>query len=154
MTGVLRGFLGTYVSRYSDFDGYLLFGFVADSLAEREIDLTGDDTASYAEDPARELASLARRKFKEQLSKVGLPDSIVRSAVLVIRRGPERTGGVLLTTGATVLSGFDLTFAASAVTDLGGTYSEVKCVFIAPQDPALFARSGRARRVCLTTAST
>ena len=31
LKGVIRGFLGTYVSRYSEFDGRLLFGFVIEA---------------------------------------------------------------------------------------------------------------------------
>jgi hypothetical protein len=38
---VLGNFLGTYVSRYSDYDGYLLFGFLVGDLVELRINLFG-----------------------------------------------------------------------------------------------------------------
>jgi len=42
LISVLRGFLGTYVSRYSDLDGYLVFGLAAGALDGLEVDLTTD----------------------------------------------------------------------------------------------------------------
>jgi hypothetical protein len=53
---VLDGFLGTYVSRYSDFGGYWLLGQVLDDLDGLEIDLL----ASVASD-ARDARSFAVR---------------------------------------------------------------------------------------------
>jgi hypothetical protein len=39
LNSVLRGFLGSYSSRYSDFDGFWLFGFLVSDLALMEVDL-------------------------------------------------------------------------------------------------------------------
>jgi hypothetical protein len=37
--GVLHNFLGTYTSRYSDYDGYWLFGMLVRDVEELSIDL-------------------------------------------------------------------------------------------------------------------
>ena len=37
--GVLGNFLGTFTSRYSDYDGYWLFGFLVADLKDLRIDL-------------------------------------------------------------------------------------------------------------------
>jgi hypothetical protein len=39
ITGVLCGFLGTYTSRYSDFDGYWIFGFLVAQVVDVKFDL-------------------------------------------------------------------------------------------------------------------
>jgi len=36
MTAVLKNFLGTYTSRYSDFQGYWLFGFLVPGLGSNQ----------------------------------------------------------------------------------------------------------------------
>lgn len=40
--GVLGNFLGTYTSRYSEHDGYWLFGLVVAELGELEVNLLAD----------------------------------------------------------------------------------------------------------------
>ena len=96
LKSVIHGFLGTYVSRYSDFDGYLLFGFVVDSLGLVEIDLTESESASPVRTPHSELIRLARQKFKEQLSKVGLPTSVGTGRDAEDSQGGAALGQVLV----------------------------------------------------------
>jgi hypothetical protein len=145
MTSVLSGFLGTYVSRYSDLDGYLLFGLATDSLDELEVDLTGDSPrASF--DPVSEVRRLAIRRFQEQLANHGLLLTAVRTATLTIRRGPTRQAPLYVASGPMDVSGYDFTFTAKVVTDLGRAYQARRHAFIAPHDPERFLRS--ARRGC------
>ena len=41
---VLWNFLGTYMSRYSDYDGYWLFGFLIEDMGELEINILGQSS--------------------------------------------------------------------------------------------------------------
>jgi hypothetical protein len=125
LKSVIHGFLGTYVSRYSDFDGYLLFGFIVDSLSLLEIDLTESEPALAVRTPHGELSRLARQKFKEQLSKVGLPISVVRNATLRICKGEPRW--------SYFGRGFDVSFSIRVETDLGRVYEDGVREYIAPQ---------------------
>ena len=95
------------MSRNSGFDGYLLFGFVIDDLNCEEIDLMVPAPASSASTPHCELSRLARHTFQEQLSKVGLPISVVRSATLKILK-----------------EGYDVSFNVYVVSDLGRVYED------------------------------
>ncbi|PKQ38164.1 MAG: hypothetical protein CVT59_02755 [Actinobacteria bacterium HGW-Actinobacteria-1] len=153
LKSVVRGFVGTYVSRYSDFDGYLLFGFGVDSMRDLTVDLTRPVRLQPAEDALDEWQRLATFKFQEQLSKVGLPISVLQEATLRICRTTARRGAVVLRGVPVMVDGFDVDFSARAVTDLGRVYEASAREFIAPQDPGLFDRSGRSSDVCLTRAS-
>jgi len=144
LKSVIRGFLGTYVSRYSDFDGYLLFGFVVDHLNCEEIDLLVPAPASSASSPHCELSRLARAKFQEQLSKVGLPISVVHSATLKILKGEP---GVYRM-GYTYKEGFDVLFTVCVVSDLGRVYEDgvregicANGVAVSPEQPRSSAAS-------------
>jgi len=155
LKNVIRGFLGTYVSRNSDFNGALLFGDVIDHLTVDEINLTESAptppsmTAEHAltalarfkfQDqmtPEHALTALARRTFQDQLSKVGLPLSVVRSATLTIRKcDPSAT------------CGSDLLFTVRVETDLGRVYEDGVREFIYPNRP----RPPRQRRSSLASA--
>lgn len=72
ITGVLYGFPGTYTSRYSDLDGYWLFGFLVPEVVDVNFDLMGDRAISVAS-PLAFAETLARAKFKEQMGKAALP---------------------------------------------------------------------------------
>jgi hypothetical protein len=145
LTSVLRGFLGTYVSRYSDLDGYLVFGLAARSLDGLEVDLTSESPPASL-DPDSEVRRLALRRFAEQLAKSGLPRSVVASARLTVRKAaePENYGG----TGHGAPSGHDYTFTVSVVTDLGRAFRAECRAFIAPHAPDVFLRSARRGNVC------
>ena len=40
--GVLHNFLGTFTSRYSDFNGYWIFGFLVEKMDSVRIDLLAE----------------------------------------------------------------------------------------------------------------
>jgi hypothetical protein len=142
MTSVLRGFLGTYLSRYSDLDGYLVFGLATDCLGGLEVDLTSEPPGPSF-DPEGELRRLAIRRFNEQLAKVHLPVSVVHDARLTCRRGSAVQIRLQVIPGDVPVEGHDYVFCAQATTDLGRTYREERHVFIAPCDSEVFRRSGR-----------
>src|SRR4051794_17775759 len=90
--GVLSNFLSTYVSRYSDYDGYWLFGFLVSDLGELRIDLL----VPIVGDPDTPLGAAIRSaaaKFADQAGKAGLTRSQVRDAWLAILRLPGPVGG-------------------------------------------------------------
>jgi hypothetical protein len=136
--GVLPNFLGTYTSRYSDFDGYWIFGFLVEGIGETSFDLL-DASSECAE--ATEFAfarRLAVRKFAEQLAKAGLPKSWFREARLDISKSAESKSGFV---NGRSCSGYDLRFLAHAVTDLGSIYKSTASIFVAPHDPRMERRS-------------
>ena len=139
LNGVLAGFLGTYTSRYSDFDGYWLFGFLVRELETAEFDLlaVGIDVAVSPLASARNLAS---RKFAEQLEKSRLDRSHIREARLVIERTPD-DGSV---PGQHFRGGFNLRFRATATMDNERRFTRETTVFVAPHDPQIESRSTRA----------
>jgi len=81
--GGLSGFLGTYTSRYTDYKGYWLFGFLSLILL-LEVDLLGD-SESRGPEPVEAARCLAIHAFADQLAKVAILESCVRRAGLVIR---------------------------------------------------------------------
>lgn len=139
LRGVLAGFLGTFTSRYSDYDGYWLFGFLV-LESEIIIDLLGD-ASDDASPPLRAARELARMKFREQLGKSGLPRSTVQRASLYVERPPTPEEGLA---GNWRRSGFGVRFRAIAVADNGRSYQREEVVFVAPHDPRFESRSARA----------
>ena len=139
--GVLHNFLGTFTSRYSDFDGYWLFGFLVEDIAGMRIDLLDDDDDRARVSPSAFTKWLAARKFAEQLAKAGLPKSWLREARLDISKSPEHRPGLV---NGRSSSGYDVKFQAHAVTDLGKAYARTASIFVAPHDPKIELRSARA----------
>ncbi|MGZ4971942.1 MAG: hypothetical protein ACXWDN_04215 [Limisphaerales bacterium] len=140
--GVLHNFLGTFTSRYSDFHGYWVFGFLVENLSIVKVDLLGetivDTTESSPSDFARQLAA---QKFSEQIAKAGLPRHRFREAYLEISKSPDVTCGFV---NGRSCFGYDLRFQARVVTDLGKVYDRTASIFVAPHDPKVESRSTRA----------
>jgi len=138
LNGVLAGFLGTYTSRYSDFEGYWLFGFIVEAIDLLEIDLLA--RPSSAAGAVAKAESLARTKFREQLRKHGFEESATVEATLRIQPGAEeveRLAGDLRRLGR------DLTFRASVLSDTGTRYNRSQTVFVASHDPRFEQRAVR-----------
>ncbi|HJT76836.1 MAG TPA: hypothetical protein VJ739_06500 [Gemmataceae bacterium] len=140
--GVLGNFLGTYVSRYSDYGGYLLFGFLVGTLDELRINLLGQ-SASDSRSPTGAAALLAAARFEEQRQKAHLPASRIREAELTIRRLPGLVTGSI---NGRACPGYNVSFRVAAVMDNDKRYERERVEFIAPQEVALeflFRRSGQ-----------
>lgn len=125
--GVLGNFLSTYVSRYSDYDGYWLFGFLVGDLGELRIDLMGP-TVTDPETPLGLAIRSAAAKFKDQGRKLGLASSQVLEAWLKIQRLPDSVGGSV---NGHPCDGYNLSFRAGAVMDGGRRYERQQIVFVA-----------------------
>ena len=140
ISGVLHNFLGTFTSRYSDFDGYWVFGFLVESMDTVRIDLLGDVAEIADTTPQGFARRLASQKFGEQIAKAGLPREWFREAYLEISKSPESRFGVV---NGQSSSGYDMRFQAHVVTDLGRAYDSTASIFVAPHDPKIESRSAR-----------
>ena len=85
LNGVLHGFLGTITSRYSEFNGYWLFGFLVGRIRPLKIDLMGTTIPRHSRAPVRWTISIARRMFEDQVTKAGLTLAEIREASLTVR---------------------------------------------------------------------
>ncbi len=137
MKSVLRNFLGTYISRYSDYQGYWLFGQLPSDLWEWTIDLLGPVPEGNA--PSEAAHRLAIRRFAEQISKSRLALDAVHEATLKLDRSPEVVEGHR---GSGMAKGHMVRFVARAVMDNGRVYEYENSVFVAPHDPAKEGRRG------------
>jgi hypothetical protein len=137
--GVLNNFLGTYTSRYSDLDGYWLFGFIVKDIDQMKIDLLN---ACFPENdtPITVAMQLAILKFAEQADKSGISPSWIREAYLEITKCAAPNGGYV---NGWWSSGYELKFVAHAYTDLGKAYESSATKFVAPHNPKLEQRSCR-----------
>lgn len=144
INGVLRGFLGNVVSRYSEFQGHWLLGFLARECMSLEIDLLRCiPRVGYS--PEERFVELASRKFNEQVGKWQIPPSWVTAARLDVTWSKELTKGLVNGRfGLAARDGYEATFAASVQTDLGRTLAHAMHVFVSPHDASTEMASARA----------
>jgi hypothetical protein len=138
--GALGNFLGTYVSRYSNYNGYLLFGFLVTDLDELRINLLGQEVREPST-PTSAAVSSAVGKFDDQRRKAHLAASQVREAWLTIRKLPGSKQGSV---NGHSCSGFNVSFSAEATMDDGKHYEKQRVVFMAPHNAEIESRSGYA----------
>jgi hypothetical protein len=122
--GVLGNFLGTFVSRYSEYRGYLLFGFLVEHLGEMRVNLL-KPVVSDADTPHAVAVRIAVVKFAEQLQKAGLERSRVRGARLTIQKLQGEYSEIIY---QALRSGFRISFVAEALMDNGKLYKH-DCTF-------------------------
>jgi hypothetical protein len=135
---VLWNFLGTYVSRYSDYGGFWLFGFLTD-IDELRFNVLGP-TASDPDSPMGVATQLATEKFKQQCEKAGIAPSQICESWLAISKLPGAVRGPV---NGRPSDGYNIKFTAEAVTDLGRRYKKERTVFVAPHNAAIEIRSAR-----------
>jgi hypothetical protein len=141
MKGVLDGFLGTYVSRYSEYDGYWLFGFLVSELQNLRVDLLSDEVRPADDTPEAVAVALARLKFRDQVAKAGLSFGSIRAAELEIARQLGTRKGFV---SGSARDGYSVLFEATATMDNGRVYKRERSVFISPHDATIERRSARA----------
>jgi hypothetical protein len=139
--GVVRNFLSTYASRYSDYQGYWLFGFIVSSLSEFRVDLLTPAVPDPHTPSSALAAYLAHQKFTEQVQKARLDLSRLRGATLLLARKTPPVYGFV---NGHRSAGHVIAFRATAVTETGRSYSAELEVFVAPHDPAIENRSASA----------
>jgi hypothetical protein len=136
---VLHNFLGTYTSRYSDYAGYWLFGFMLESLDCIEFDLLAAE--SIAAVPIVEFArQLAVRRFADQLRKSSLDRLRIREVTLAIKRLPKT---IIEPVNGRPSNGYGVRFEVTAITDTGQRFAAARTVFVAPHNPQRDIRSSR-----------
>ncbi|MEN6451150.1 MAG: hypothetical protein ABFC96_11720 [Thermoguttaceae bacterium] len=137
---ILYNFLGTYTSRYSDYDGYWLFGMFVGSMNDLRIYLLAPGEITN-DGPAMVFAAqLASRRFHEQMEKARLPMSCIKDASLCITKASNPVDGIV---NGQPRSGHLVKFAARAVSDHGAVYEQEMSVFVAPHDSNIERRSAR-----------
>jgi len=134
----LAGFLGNYTSRYTDYQGYWLFGFFVFNLDRIEIDLL-DSSVAIPVTPLSFAAEFAHIKFIDQIHKWGFDLMVIRKAILTIERLARRDGLV----NGNFAEGFEIQFSVSAASDIGNVYKSELGVFVAPHNPAFERKSSR-----------
>ena len=139
INGVLGNFLGTYVSRYSDYNGYLLFGFLVGELGELRFNLLGESVSETSSPKGVAILS-AVTKFEDQRRKMDLSRSRIREASLTIRRVSGVVSGSI---NGHSCSGFNVSFLATAVMDDGKRYERERVVFVAPHEAKVELRSAQ-----------
>ncbi|MCL4205293.1 MAG: hypothetical protein KJ000_22650 [Pirellulaceae bacterium] len=137
--GVLGNFLDTYTSRYTEYDGYWLFGFIVTELAELRIELL-TPTSDASDAPLETAVRSAVAKFADQAQKAGLVRPQVRDAWLTIRKLPGPAKGSI---NGVPCAGHNVSFSAGAVMDGGRRYEREQVVFVAPHNPNVELRSAR-----------
>lgn len=137
--GVLGNFLGTYTSRYSDYNGYWLFGFLVRELDELRIELLPPDD-SHPDSPTGVAVQLAVVRFRDQFQKAGLELRQVQEAWLTIRKLPGVATGPV---NSRPTEGHSVSFSAEAVMAGGRRYEKQRTVFVAPHDPNAESRCTR-----------
>jgi hypothetical protein len=130
--GVLGNFLGTYMSRYSDYNGYWLFGYLVGALGTLRIDLLAPAMTDSAS-PSSVAGRLAGERFADQARKASLARSQIREAWLLIQRQP---GSIMGSVNSHPCSGYKVSFSAGAVMEDGRRYGCERVVFIAEHNPA------------------
>lgn len=130
LKSVVHGFLGTLVSRYSDYRGYWLFGQLPADLDQWVVDLTADPPAGEA--PTEIARRLAIRRFQEQLRKSRLDMSVVQEASLVWTRAEPALGWQ----GDHEAQGHRVELRVRVVTDKGGVIERGQSFFVALHDPS------------------
>ena len=117
---VLWNFLATYISRYTEYRGFWLFGFLVNDLGELEVDLLDQGKGGNGLKTALETSQqLAAAKFGAQFRKAGLEPSQIREARLRIGRSPHTTTCAV---NGHPRAGYKVTFRASARMDNGREY--------------------------------
>lgn len=139
--GVLHNFLDTYTSRYSDFDGYWIFGLLT-NLEHLTIDLLCKESATTEISPLPAAMLLARQRLTEQMSKAGLSISVLRQASLEITVLHDSAMGIV---NGRPCNGRRVRFAVKVLAGGNGrNFESSKTVFIAPHNPNVEQRSTRA----------
>lgn len=135
--GVAYNFLGTFTSRYSNYDGYWLFGFLVPNFAVVRVNLL---QANVEQDDA--ICSFMKQRavvrFADQCQKGRLALSTISTAILKLHQLPERVPGEI---NGHPCSGFHVRFDVE-VFGVDGRRGHSSCeLFVAPHNPAVERQS-------------
>jgi hypothetical protein len=140
MKSVLHNFLGTFTSRYSDYNGYWLMGFPVSERQPLEIDLL-DNGAAPDNTPVASARAIAGSKFRDQLTKHGLAVNCLTGARVSIEIPPDEIDGQV---DSHLCRGRAMTLRAEATVEGGRRFESRRTVFVAQHNP-LFEHRRRQR---------
>jgi hypothetical protein len=134
---VVANFLGTFLSRYSDHEGYWLFGFLVSDLQTIRIDLLNPSTD---ERPVFQRAvELAALRFREQLQRNGVAPGGVSAAVLHLTRGNPQ----LVEVNGSMTTGWENLALVSVESKGGRQFKAEGRIVVAPHNAVAEHRSAR-----------
>jgi hypothetical protein len=134
--GVLHNFLGTYVSRNSDFEGYWLFGFIVEEIQQVRINLINKNL----DDSNRRIMIAERvaiQRFTELANKAGMQMSWLNEAYLEITK---LISPLDVYVNDRLCTGYKLLFKVHVETDLGISYENSSSLIVAPHNPEIEKR--------------
>ncbi len=140
LKGVLDHFLGTYTSRYSEYQGYWVFGQMLDQLESLQIDLLSRDKTEPESGPTNAAGQIAVQRFQEQAAKAALSISRIQTAWLQIEKLPALVDGFV---GDRICSGCNVRFVATAILKSGKKFERETTIFVAPHDRRIERQSNR-----------
>jgi hypothetical protein len=140
LTGVLCGFLDAFASRYSDYDGYWIFGLLVRERAQVSFDLLRGSSDMQEPPVFPAAARIAKSRFACLLEKYCIPAEFVSEASVHISKLEPATIGAV---NGRICTGNRYLLRASATSDLGKHYTAHTSIFIAPHDPSVEHRSTR-----------
>jgi hypothetical protein len=140
LTGVLCGFLDAFVSRYSDYDGYWIFGLLVRERAEVSFELLRGSSDMPGSPVFSAAVRIAKSRFASLLEKYCIPPEFVSEASVAVSRLEPATRGPV---NGRTCTGHHYLLVANAASDLGKHYTAHKRIFIAPHDPSVEHRSTR-----------
>jgi hypothetical protein len=140
ITSVLHNFLGTFSSRYSDYQGYWLFGFIVSDLERAEVDLMSN--TDLANSPWEFARRHAQTMFMDQVAKARLDSTWIREANLQMTKSPESCQTPV---NGYMCAGNKINLVARAVLDNAREYRHCIAICVAPHDPSVERRSTRAK---------
>jgi hypothetical protein len=139
---VLHNFLGTLGSRYSDFDGYWLFGLIVSDLTRSTIDLLDHAPPTSGSPSWDAFVVLARWRFADQ-AQINSVLRFIRRAELHVERGLAHRATPSGLRNSVARNEYQVALAVDVVSDLGRSYHQESSVFAAPHDASLETRSTR-----------
>jgi hypothetical protein len=139
LRGVVDNFLRCYLSRYSDYQGYWLFGFLVPDLTAMRVNLLrppADDRPAF-----KYAIDLAAQRFRDQLQKGRVSLEQVRMADLELFRALTK---LAVEVNGNVADGWVLRASVVVESVRGRQFNAERCVLVAPHNEAVELRSTRA----------
>lgn len=134
----MGNFLGRFTSRYMQWDGYWLFGFLPRSVGRVDWDLLGEPP--WPVEPLGYAQALAITEFRDRIAAVDAAD-LVTDAWLTVQRQPATT--VVEINGHRREADVVLLTARVRCAN-GRAFSRTAEIAVAPHDPSIELRSAHA----------
>jgi hypothetical protein len=128
-----RGFLGTIISRYSNYDGYWIYGFLIKQHESIEINLLDSIDNYPGRNPLKYFTRISINKFHTQVIKNQINEKDIQEAKLTVRNTNITSWGFVNRERSI---GFDVVVEIVIVKSNGRKIVEKKNIFVAPHNPS------------------